>query len=245
MLERVRSIRAFHTAAGSVLAGDDAGLRPTPYSVSAAAVSCLTSAIDHLHALKSYAVDGPVLHISSPFSLARGALENLSIAYWILHPADRTDRLQHALRWWAQNFLDAERALRPVGGIADGATESALLQLEELARRTGVTATLIRKGHSSSVAVKYTNQHAIEARQVLFAWQLCSGFAHGRGWAIHGVSSAETIRVAGQDEQIVRLSSNDTVLLWVTLTSHRLATEAFRILDQKCGDISGQSSAAE
>ncbi|WP_327113962.1 hypothetical protein OHB12_33030 [Nocardia sp. NBC_01730] len=110
-----------------------------------------------------------MLHISSPFSLARGALENLSIAYWILHPAARADRVQHALRWWAQNYLDAERALRPVGGIEDGTTESALLQLKELARRTnGVTAALIRKGHSSSVAVKYTNQHAVEAEQVLF-----------------------------------------------------------------------------
>ncbi|MGM7643433.1 hypothetical protein ACSVDM_00920 [Nocardia sp. JW2] len=95
------------------------------------------------------------------------------------------------------------------------------------------------------MAVKYTDQHATEARQVLFAWQLCSGFAHGRGWAIHGMANAETIRIVGQDEEIVRLSPNDTAILWVAITSLSLATEAFRILDQKCGDSSEQNSAAK
>ncbi|MFQ6330782.1 hypothetical protein ACLMAL_32240 [Nocardia sp. CWNU-33] len=93
--------------------------------------------------------------------------------------------------------------------------------------------------------MKYTDQHAVEARQVLFAWQLCSGFAHGRGWAIHGMSSAETLRVAEQDEEIVQLSPNDTAILWVTLTSLSLTSETFHILDQKAGEASEQSSAAE
>ncbi|GAB4588948.1 hypothetical protein [Nocardia sp. IFM 10818] len=238
-LERVRSIRAYRNAPGSVLAGDDAACSPSTFSVHTAVGSCLSSGMDHLHALKSHVVDGPMLHISSPFSLARGALENLSIAYWILHPAERADRVQRALRWWAQNFKDAERALRPAGGIEDGATESALLELEEVARRSAnVIPVPIRKGHTSTEAVKYADQHAVEARQVLFAWQLCSGFAHGRGWAIHGMSSAESIRVADQDEPVIQLSPNDTAIVFVTLTSLCLASETFRILDQKAGEAS-------
>ncbi|MTE17458.1 hypothetical protein [Nocardia aurantiaca] len=196
----------------------------------------LSSGMDHLHALKSHVLDGPMLHISAPFSLARGALENLSIAYWILHPTERADRVQHALRWWAQNYRDAARALGPIGAIDLGANESTLLKLEDVARRTpGIAADPIRNGHRSSEPVKYTDRHTIDTWQILYAWQLCSGFAHGRGWAVHGISRAETIRVPDHDDEIVQLSPNDTAILWVTLTSLSLASETFRILDQKSG----------
>ncbi|KZM68553.1 hypothetical protein [Nocardia terpenica] len=248
-LERVRSARAFQSAPGSVLAGDDAVFRPLSYSVTAAVRSCLASGLDHLHALKSHVVDGPVLSISAPFSLARGALENLSIGYWIVHPDERSTRVERALRWWAQNCLDADRALQApgaLGTIEDGKKESTLRGLEDVARRTaGVAVAEIRRGHSSTVAVKYTDQHAAGALQILFAWRLCSGFAHGRGWAIHGFSSAETVHVAELDKHVVRLSANDTAIVWVTLSALSLASEIFRILDRRAGEASEQSSAAE
>lgn len=238
-LERVRTADAFRTEAGSALAGDDAAIRPSSYSVTAAAMSCLGSGMDHLHALKSHVNDGPMLHISSPFSLARGALENLSIAYWILHPAERADRVERTLRWYAQNCLDAERALRPQG--VDCGAEQDLLKLEGVARRiTGVAADMVRRGHSSTAAVKYTDQHVTEARTVLYAWQLCSGFAHGRGWAIHGTSNAETFSVAGQDKRFVRITANDTAVLWATLTSLSLAEDTIRTFDQQAGIASEQ-----
>lgn len=236
-MERVRAVDMFRAPKGSALAADDISIGP--YSVSGAAAMCLFSGMDHLQALKSHVVDGPMLHILSPFTLARGALENLSIAYWILHPAERKDRIEHALRWYSQNHLDAERAYRS-SGTEDFKAEPELLKLEELARRSiGVAPGSVRRGHSSTVAVRYADEHTIEAQKVLYAWQLCSGFAHGRGWAIHGSSNIERVSSAGRKDGHLRLTANPTAVLWVATISAHLATDTLLAFDQKVAGDSG------
>ncbi|MGV9639275.1 hypothetical protein ACWDO0_34370 [Nocardia rhamnosiphila] len=229
--ERIGTATEFPVAAGSSLAEDD--VATTPYHVSHAVRSCLTSGVDHLHALKSLVVDGGLLHTSAPFSLARGSLENLSLGYWILHPKNQIVRVERALRWHAQNYLDAERALKPrkVGNSKAGPK---ILKLEAVARRTrGVPVKAIGEGHSSTTAVRYASTNSVTAGSVLFAWQLCSGFAHGRPWAVLGASERKLHPTEDPDVTNIELTASSSTVLWVALESLHLLTDVLRTYSQR------------
>ena len=61
------------------------------------------------------------------------------------------------------------------------------------------------------------------------AWQVCSGFAHGRPWANIGMNEMETHSTADEGVSLVRLTSDDKRMLAVTLP-------AFHLMDRSvCG----------
>jgi hypothetical protein len=84
MAQRIGDPDDFAVRDRSSLSGDDK--KSAPYCVSHAVRACLVSGVDHLHAAKSLVVDLEMLHASAVYSLLRGSLENLSAAFWILHP---------------------------------------------------------------------------------------------------------------------------------------------------------------
>lgn len=231
MAERIGTQGEFPVASGSSLAGDDAA--SSPYRVSYVVTASMTAGVDHLHAIKVLIRDAHILHTMAPFSLARGALENLSLAYWVLHPSQRDNRVERALRWHAQNYKDGEKALAP-RGVANSPAEPKLLKLEAVAQQRGITAN-IRTGHTSTEAVKYSQEHAKQAGAVLFAWQLCSGFAHGRAWARLGASDRETDTTSEPGVVHLKLTANEQAVLWVTLEALHLLTDVLRTYDQRSG----------
>ena len=60
--------------------------------------------------------------------------------------------------------------------------------------------------------VKYADAkartHAGETIRVLLPWQVCSGFAHGRGWAHMGMLQTETVREIRPGVQAMRLTNS-------------------------------------
>ncbi|MEU2043640.1 hypothetical protein [Nocardia niwae] len=230
--ERIATRSEFPVMPGSSLAGDDSA--SSPYQVSHVVRASMTAGVDHLHALKVLVRDARVLHNLAPFSLARGALENLSLAYWVLHPAQRDVRVERALRWWAQNYKDGERACAP-RGIANSAAEPKLLKLEAVAQqRPGITSR-IRNGHTSTDAVAYTQTHAKQARSVQFAWQLCSGFAHGRAWARLGASDRELDTTSEPGVVLLKLTASETNVAYVAVEALHLLADVLRTYDLRSG----------
>ncbi|MFC9997022.1 hypothetical protein [Nocardia sp. NPDC127526] len=231
-MQRVGAMNEFPVKAGSSLAGDDRASQP--YQVSHTVRCCIHAGVDHLHALKRQVVDASVLHTMAPFSLARGALENLSIAYWILRPQRRDERVARTLRWHARNVRDAEHAKAP-RGLPNSLSEPYLLKIEEVAgKRSGITAK-VRDGYKSYDAVKYSQDNAVAAGSVLWAWQLCSGFAHGRPWAILGASDRETYPTSDPDVVNLRLSANPVAVQFVALEALHLLTDVLHTYDQRAG----------
>lgn len=95
VMERVGDPHDFPVQPGSALAGDDKA--SAPYQVSHAFKQCLTVAVDHLHAARVLILGPadrphvqPIVHMSAHAALARGALENLAVAFWIRHPLNAT-----------------------------------------------------------------------------------------------------------------------------------------------------------
>lgn len=230
MAVRIQDPNDFPIRPGSSLSGDDK--KSSPYCVSHAARMCLVGGVDHLHAAKSLVVDLQVLHADAVYSLLRGSLENLAAAFWILHPSLRNDRIERTLRWHARNFNEQRIALEPLG-LADKTTcEAKLAKLDAVAGPRGISTANVRAGYRSSRAVKYVEKHSSDSAPLL-PWRLCSGFAHGRPWAILGMSEQEQHETADPGVLNLRLTSDLSRVLYPTLSAYRLMADVVRLLDQR------------
>jgi len=150
LLERIDTEDEFPVSPRSSLAGDaDAD----PYQVSHAVRLCITAA-DHLHAVKVLIIDQRVIHVAAPATLARGALENLAAAFWILHPP-RNERVTRALRWHDPSVKDTNMAVSGPDLPGSRPLEVRLAQLDAVATRRSLDASLIRRGYTSTAVMTY------------------------------------------------------------------------------------------
>jgi hypothetical protein len=230
MAERIGDPNDFAVRDRSSLCGDDK--KSAPYCVSHAVRACLVSGVDHLHAAKSLVVDLEVLHASAVYSLVRGSLENLSAAFWILHPPVRNDRIERTLRWHARNFNEQLIALEPLGLADDASREAKLVRLDAIAAVRGISTASVRAGYRSSTAVKYVEEHSAESTPLL-PWQVWSGFAHGRPWAVLGMSEQEQQATADPGVVNLRLTSDLSRVLYPTLSAFRLTADVVKLLQQR------------
>jgi hypothetical protein len=230
MAERIGDPDDFSVSPGSSLSGDDN--KSSPYCVSHAARMCLVGGVDHLHAAKSLVLDLQVLHADAVYSLVRGSLENLAVAFWILHPTFRNERIERTLRWHARNFNEQLIALEPLG-LADVSTRDAkLAKLDAIAIPRGISTAEVRAGYRSSRAVKYAEEHSPDSAPLL-PWQLCSGLAHGRPWAILGMSEQEQYETADPGVLNLRLTSDLSRVLYPTLAAFRLMVDVVKLLQKR------------
>jgi hypothetical protein len=214
----------FSAQAGSDAAMDDEIMGG--YNLSTAVVQGLVASIDHLDALTTLVVEHKTLHINAPYSLARGVLENAAIAFWIVHPAERPERLRRALRWWTKNANDG-KAVHTAFPDAGGASSSEVMKkLEAAARANHLPTGKLRNGHTSSEAVRYSDSNAKMSYgapiSVLFPWQLCSGFAHGRPWASLGALDRKAHPTPDPTISNLRLTNTLEMTLWPVLNGFRL-----------------------
>jgi hypothetical protein len=114
----------FPVQPGSELADDDA--QSDPYQVSHCAQGFLNSGIDHIHAVKTLILgDKPIIHADSDYTLIRGALENLAVAFWVLRPTDRRVRR-------AKSVNDAASLQAVIGGVWGAETLAPQTQYDSL-----------------------------------------------------------------------------------------------------------------
>lgn len=236
LMERVGTDGEFPVAPGSSLSGDDAA--SNPYHVSHVVRLCLMAGSDHLHAAKVLIVDNRVLHIAAPASLARGALETLAAAYWVLQPGQRDERICRALRWHAKNMKDAETAVGYLELAGHPPLEDKLQKLDVVAARRSIDTKIVRAGYTSTETVKCAEQYAPDLPLgVLLPWRVCSGFAHGRPWAYLGVSDREVTDSGEGDIVGVRLTSTLAKALYPNLAAVHLLERLLRLYQLRSGVV--------
>lgn len=234
LIQRIGTGGEFPVLAGSSLAGDDRAA--SPYQVSHVIGLCLTAGVDHLHAAKVLVVDNQVIHIAAPASLARGALETLAAAYWVLAPTQRNDRVERALRWHAKNMRDAETAVGELQLAGHPPLESKLVKLDAVAARRQINPRTVRGGYSSTETVKYCEAEAPNLPLgVVLPWRICSGFAHGRPWAYLGVSDQRVTDTSEPDVVGVQLTSSASKALYPTLAGVHLLERLLQLYQQRSG----------
>lgn len=230
MMERVGNPDDFPVAPGSPLFGDDKA--SNPYQVSHAARMGLVSGVDHLHAAKSLVLDLQVLHTSAVYSLLRGSLENLAAAFWILNPPQRNERIEHALRWHAKNFREQKIALEPRGLSDESSYQGKLAKLHAVASPRNIPNQTVDAGFRSSTAVKYAEEQLADVAPLL-PWQVCSGFAHGRPWAVLGMSEQEYYQTPDRGVLNVRLTSGLDHVLFPALSAFRMMVAVVEVLQRR------------
>jgi hypothetical protein len=232
MVQRIQDPADFLVQPGSELAADDAD--SNPYRVSHCARACLTAGVDHLHAMKTLIIDEPrLLHAAADYSLIRGALENFATAFWVLHPHERTIRIERALRWMAQNYTDQDKATGALGLPNDIGLQARHAKVAAVAQKAGCVNVL--GGYASTHAVKYAEKHS-QHDFVLLMWQVCSGFAHGRQWANLGMNAMEQQPTEEEGIATIRLTTDHKRLAVATLPS-------FKLMDDVVGLFTNRSRA--
>lgn len=217
VMNRTQDPNDFVVEPGSQLADDDAA--SYPYWVSSCAQACINAGVDHLHAAKTLIADLGIVHASSDYSLIRGALENFAAAFWVLHPAQRTDRIERALRWAVKNGKYEALALTEAN--LPNNTQVDVDQVVDLAAAAGCSTRDLRGGYSSTEALKYAEEHS-EATHPFLMWQVCSGFAHGLLWANMDVNRAEVRSSSATGVTRVRFTSDLGLLLGTAQPARQL-----------------------
>lgn len=217
----------------SSLAGDDS--KSAPYQVSHAVTSCLATGILHLHAIKSLVIDAEKLHADVCWTLARAAIENLAVGYWLLRPQRRTDRITRVLQWHYRNFVDQDRATNGIGEIPKTLSlEERIDKLKVVGERNSIDVKTIRKGYQSTPVVRhYDEQLTPGENHVLFLWQAGSGAAHGRPWFSFGISEREIEDVAEEGVVLVKFSDTLDRALLPTLRGVLMVQNLLTLLEQR------------
>lgn len=232
MMERVGTQGEFPVATGSSLAADDAAA--DPYQVSHVIRLCLTAGTDHLHAAKVLVVDKQIIYVAAPASLARGALETLAAAYWVLQPAQRDERVSRSLRWHAKNMKDAEIALGHLELPGHPPLAKKLAILDAVAAKRTLDLKTIHGGYTSTETVKCAEEYAPNLTLgVVLPWRVCSGFAHGRPWTYLGVSDLDVTDTGNGDVVGVSLTSNLAKALYPSLAAIHLLERLLQLYEQR------------
>lgn len=197
-------------APASPLVGDDRA--SDPHKVSGTALRALSTATDHLDALKTLIVDAGTLHLYAPFTLIRGAIETASAAVWVLAPTTRAERVKRSLQLGVRDAIDgntvAEEACVPIPRPLADRRE----QVDNIARALGVATPV--KAATSTEIVRGAQEVVDTSMNVLTAWRVCSGFAHGRTWATVSVLEREEFESHTPGDVLLKLTSSVDRVMW-------------------------------
>lgn len=230
LMERIGDPREFPIMPGSALVGDDRASEP--YQVSHAAQACLSAAVDHLHAAKTLAYDSGILHLAAPATLARGVIENAATGLWILTPGSRDERVRRVLKWHARNAHDQVGA----GFVPTGRTKGHYLDsISSVAVRRNLDPLSVRGGYQILKVIRAVVTEHPDLAGIVTAWQLGSGFAHGRPWAYLGALQQEHVGSPAPGVADVRLTNDSTLALYPILNGLFAVERLLQVREKRAG----------
>ncbi|WP_163512199.1 hypothetical protein [Fodinicola acaciae] len=224
-------------AAGSSLLGDDNAT--APYHISHAVISALVSAVDHLDGLRQLITRAQVIHGRVPFTLLRAALENASIAVWLLAPQSRNERVFRRLRLQWADFSDGENARALTDVPANKSLEERKQKLQDLARARGLEQERIAQiaarpvAWSTIVGLAAEEGTPLDRNDATLIWMLCSGIAHGRTWAALNLLDREEVSRAAERVLHVKLTASEKNILVIAQCTAAMIQAGWSLLDQR------------
>ena len=216
-----------------------------PYGVSPAAWGALTAAISHLGTLQnslfSSSNQGHVsvkLHTHGQLTLVRGALENSSLAVWLLEPDMSADRILRRMQAdWSER--------RELGVVADEigtpmpeSREAYEQKASAVLTRSGISPSKLRSRPSYGEIVKKAGEMVAGDSKLAFVlWKACSAVAHGelRGVVAY-LSHVEHKNEASEtDYPVRRVETSVPILVSGAMLAVRTTKAALRLYAQRSG----------
>jgi hypothetical protein len=218
--------------AGSSLMGDDNAT--DPYYLSHAAWGGISSAVDHLNTLKTMIMDAKVLHIYSPFTIIRAAIENASTAVWLLAPTSRDERVLRRLRLADADFVNMEKLADLLGATPVRTLDQKRDKLRKIAAKRKIAEDLFikkRPGYEEIVGLA-GDATAVSGKVGKVVWKSGSAVAHGDMSTVLALLERSTL---GQTRNIVSASAEAPVetLALMTSISVAIADKAITLYDSR------------
>jgi hypothetical protein len=213
----------FAVEPGSSLDGDDQVTKP--YQLSHAAVAAMGHSVEHLHAIRALIVDAGVMHPAAPVTLARGAIENASIALWLLAPTNRRQRAMRRLRLAWEDAKDGNRAGKEINSPTDLPTVQ--LRLNRLGAAITEDISYTHKSGIKTTDIVQAADTNVDRTHVLTVWRVCAGFSHGRIWTTLAMLDRSEVPNEGEPDVLHLYVTNSLPRLWCAVsTAWRVLTRA-------------------
>jgi hypothetical protein len=203
---------------GSRMAADD--VLADPYHLSHAIAVSIGVARDHLQALRALVVDAGVLHMATPFTLGRAALESAAQALWLLEPDDQRERVMRRFQMAVRDAKERHAATDLLGIARPETLQRRLDRLADLGEAAGVTRhDVLRRAPGWAKMVHAAGPTAgVTGEQLESLWNIASGYAHGQSWSLLSVGSLDPLTDPEASDVTSYLITADVPQVW-TLTS--------------------------
>ncbi|WP_073421687.1 hypothetical protein [Geodermatophilus nigrescens] len=222
------------TEDSSPLAGD--AKRSPVHRVDNAAWSAITYSIDHLAAVKALVIDAEVLHPFASFSLLRAAIENAATAVWLLAPSDRKTRLERRLRlaWNEVSEVGKASELIPTAFAGIRTAEERKDEVKKLAKTLDLDLSRVCGTFSYEKIVEAAGGASrLGGREAKVHWRVCSGFAHGRSWAMLGMLNRQEHPTADGDVAAVQLTTSVEQVATMTHVPFSMTNHALHLFERR------------
>lgn len=170
---------------GSELASDD--LLSHPYMFSPVPWAALTAAVSHLCVLRDslFLHTGPDrvqarIHTHGQLTLVRGALENSSMAVWLLQDDSSIERITRRIQCEWDEIRQLETVRSEIGTPSAKTLAQREVELVALLQKVGAEPSRLKKrpGYGEIVKAAGASQPA-GAKTAFVIWKACSSVAHG------------------------------------------------------------------
>lgn len=225
---------------GSELSVDDA--RTDPFHVSHAAWVALTTAVDHLQALRSTLIreESPsavsaVLHTHAQCSLVRGVIENGARAVWLLGPDFRPLRIERRLALQVKDVKSSTKMHERMGATPPRPQTVRLAELEHLALAAGTPADKVKEALASpqyTDIVREAGEHSGLGAAAEVIWSACSSLAHGDLSGTVGLLRREVVATEG-NVQLTRITGAFSMLHDMTKGAIAMLEHGFVLYGQR------------
>ena len=203
-----------------------------PYHVSSSAWWAITAAVSHAICLRDSlfvwqdATHATVrLHTHGQLTLLRGALENASLAIWLLESDDQATRVLRRLQQ-ERSEVKALEKMQTLMGSGSGriTTQERMEKLSSLAHSAGADPAKIKQGQPGyQDIVEAAGAHVPSGPQTAaVVWKACSAIAHGEFRALPNYLTTEVLSQAAPGVGLHRVTAN--VQLTVVGTQIAIAT---------------------
>lgn len=210
---------AWRTAPGSDLEADDNIAHPC--DVSPAAWAAIFAAVSHLGCLRDslFHQTGPgafaaPIHTHGQLTLVRGALENASMAVWLLQPDLSADRILRRVQldWCELDQLDKVRVEMHSPGRKTMAQHKQ--DLTKLLLKAGADPAKLKKRPGYGEIVSAAGDHGpAGSKAALIVWKACSAVAHGELRGMIAYLSHESVRSSAPGMQLIRVAGNVQLMI--------------------------------
>ena len=232
---------SWQVAPGSELETDDRLAHP--YTVSAAAWSAATAAVDHLGTLRDslFQHTGPdtvhvQIHTHGQLTLVRGALENASLALWLLEDDQQAERIVRRMQEEWDEIRQLENVRGETGSPPGKTMEVREKELIALLVKVGGDPARLKKRPGYGDIVKLAGAGQPTGAMAAFViWKACSSIAHGE---LRGQLAYLTNTPAGTPEPGMQLNSitgNIKLMNLGCMIAIGTTREALRLYEKRSG----------